>query len=136
MISSHLTPVIAVHLGLALGALVLGPLALSVRKAGPLHRVSGYAWVTLMLGATISSAFIRDFRLPNLMGFTPLHIFTVVTLAGLIAALVSIARHNVEGHKKAMWRTYLGGCVGAGLFALLPGRFLGDLVWHHWLALV
>ncbi|MCD6735187.1 MAG: hypothetical protein LT103_16525 [Burkholderiaceae bacterium] len=35
-----------------------------------------------------------------------------------------------------MWITYLGGCVGAGLFALLPGRYLGQLLWHHALGLI
>jgi uncharacterized membrane protein len=136
MTLTHLTPVIAVHMSLALGALALGPIALTARKGSPLHRASGYAWVALMLGAAISSAFIRDFRLPNLMGYTPIHLFTVGTIVGVTAAVVFIVRRNVAAHRRIMWRTYLGGCVGAGLFALLPSRLLGDLVWHQWLALV
>ena len=131
-----LTPIIAVHMSLALGALALGPVALTARKGSPLHRASGYTWVVLMLGAAISSAFIRDFRLPNLMGYTPIHIFTVTTIVGVCAAVIFAVRRNIAMHKRTMWRTYLGGCIGAGLFALLPGRFLGDLVWHQWLALV
>ena len=131
-----LTPVIAVHVSFALGALVLGPVALTARKGSPLHRASGYAWVVLMLGAAISSAFIRDFRLPNLMGYTPIHIFTVATIVGVTAAVIFAVRRNIAMHKRIMWRTYVGGCVGAGLFALLPSRLLGDLVWHQLLALV
>ena len=131
-----LSPVIAVHMSLALAALALGPIALTARKGSPLHRTSGYAWAVLMVGAAISSAFIRDFRLPNLMGYTPIHILTVATLMGVTAAIVFAARRNIALHKRIMWRTYIGGCIGAGLFALLPGRLLGDLVWHQWLALV
>jgi uncharacterized membrane protein len=33
-------------------------------------------------------------------------------------------------HQKAMRGTFWGGCV-AGLFALAPGRFLGQWLWHH-----
>jgi uncharacterized membrane protein len=136
MALAQLSPAIIVHMTLAIGALVLGPVALTVRKGSRLHRASGYMWVTLMLGAAISSALIRDFRLPNIMGYTPIHIFTIMTIAGVTAALVFIARRNIKAHKQIMWQTYLGGCIGAGTFALLPSRYLGDLVWHQWLALV
>ena len=89
-----------------------------------------------MLGAALSSVFIRDFRLPNLAGFTPIHILTVVTFVGVISALVAIAQRNVQAHRKAMLRAYVGGCIGAGAFALMPGRYLGGLLWHHTLGLV
>ena len=127
----HLSPAIVVHLSLAAGALLLGPLALRARKGSRLHRSTGYAWVTLMAGAALSSVFIRDFGMPNLWGYTPIHILTVVTLFGITAGLIFIARRDVPAHRRAMWRTYLGGCIGAGTFALLPGRYLGDLLWHH-----
>ena len=130
------SPAVIVHLFLALGALVLGPLALSARKGSRLHRASGYMWVTLMLGAALSSLFIRDFRLPNVMGYTPIHILTAVTLVGIVAALVFVARGNIAAHKHTMWRVYLVGCVGAGVFALLPSRVLGQLVWHQTLGLI
>lgn len=126
-----LSPAVIVHLALAAGALLLGPLALSARKGSRWHRASGYAWVTLMLGAALSAVFIRDFRLPNLAGFTPIHILVVVTFAGVGRGLVYVAQRRIEAHRKTMWATYLGACVGAGVFTLLPGRYLGDLVWHH-----
>lgn len=133
---SHLSPAIVIHLFMALAALVLGPLALRARKGSRLHRGAGYAWVTLMLGAAVSSVFIRDFDLPNLWGYTPIHILTLVTFAGVGGGLYFIARRRIDTHRKVMWSTYLGGCVGAGVFALLPNRFLGEVVWHQWLALV
>ena len=90
-----------------------------------------------MIGAALSSVFIRDFRLPNLFGYTPIHILDRGD-AGRRGdgASYAIARRNVAAHRKAMLRAYLGGCLGAGVFALMPGRYLGDLLWHHTLGLV
>jgi uncharacterized membrane protein len=34
-----------------------------------------------------------------------------------------------------MQRLYFQACIGAGLFTLLPSRYLGDLLWHQTLAL-
>lgn len=133
---SSLSPAIAVHLFLALGALALGPLALRARKGSRLHRASGYMWITLMLGAALSSVFIRDFELPNVFGYTPIHLLTVLTFAGIAAALYYVARRNIRQHRRVMWMVYLGGCVGAGTFALLPNRYLGQLLWHGGLGVI
>ena len=129
----QLTPVVAIHLSAALGALALGPVALWARLGTPqrpvLHRAFGYAWVTLMVAASVSALFIRDTRLPNLAGYTPIHLLVPVSLGGIMAALWQLARGNVRRHRRFMLGTYLGGCVGAGLFALLPGRLLGQWLW-------
>ena len=136
----QLTPTIAVHMTAALGALALGPVALWARlgreQRPRLHRAVGFTWVALMLVTAISALFIRDFRLPNLAGYTPIHLITIGTLAGLAAAMVAIARRNIRRHRQAMWSAYLGGCVVAGLLALLPGRFLGHWLWHETLGLL
>jgi uncharacterized membrane protein len=136
----QLTPVIAIHMTAALGALLTGPIALWARKGAAqrprLHRAFGYAWVTLMLMTAISAIFIRDFRLPNLAGFTPIHLLIPVTLAGLFGAFWFLYQRNIEGHRRTMQRLYLGACVGAGAFTLLPGRYLGQMVWGQWLGLV
>ena len=133
---ASLSPAIVVHLAFAASALVLGPMALSARKGSRFHRSLGYAFVTLIVGASLSSIFIRDFALPNLWGYTPIHILTVGSLVGVGMALFAIARRNFSAHKRGMWSVYLGGCVGAGAFALMPGRYLGDLLWHHGLGLI
>jgi uncharacterized membrane protein len=124
----------------ALAALALGPVALWARRQGAarprLHRAAGYAWVTLMLATAVSALFIRDFRLPNLAGYTAIHLFVPYTLAGLFLALRHLFRGNLALHRKHMLGLYFGACVGAGLFTLLPGRYLGQLVWGHWLGLL
>lgn len=136
----QLTPLIAVHLTAALGALVTGPVALWARKGRTerpkLHRAFGYAWVTLMLITAVSALFIRDFHLPNLAGYTPIHLLVPLTLAGLVGAFVHLARGNIAEHRKTMQGLYVGACLVAGSFTLLPSRYLGQLVWGQWLGLL
>ena len=129
----ELTPVIAVHMTAALGALATGPVALWARRGRSphprLHRAFGYAWVTLMLATAVSALFIRDFRLPNIAGYTPIHILVPVVLLGLFGAFRRLARGDIAGHRIRMKGLYFGACVVAGAFTLLPGRYLGRLVW-------
>ena len=142
----QMPPMIAVHLTAALAALLVGPVALWARRghtAGPtthqrprLHRAAGYAWVTLMLLTALSSLFIHDPALTGLFGFSPIHLFVPVTLLGLVQAFRQLFRGNVAGHRKTMLSLYLGACVGAGVFTLLPQRTLGQLVWGQWLGLL
>ncbi|MEY4754831.1 MAG: hypothetical protein RJA44_2506 [Pseudomonadota bacterium] len=133
---ASLPPAVQIHLLLALVALLLGPLALRARKGSVLHRRAGYAWVLLMLGAAASSLWIRDFHLPNLAGYTPIHLLTLLTFSGLAGAIWAVLHGRIALHRQAMRQVYYGGCLGAGLFTLLPGRYLGDLLWHHALGLI
>ena len=140
------TPAITIHLAAALAALAIGPVALWARRGHArghvrtlrpgLHRAAGYAWVTLMLATAISALFIRDFNLPNIAGYTPIHLFVPYTLGGLYLAFAHLRRGHIEGHRKSMLGLYLGACVTAGAFTLLPGRYLGQLVWGQWLGLL
>ncbi len=140
----QVTPVIAIHLSAALAALAVGPVALWARRghaAGRparvrLHRAAGYAWVTLMLASAVSALFIRDFNLPNIGGYTPIHLFVPYTLGALFIAFRHLLNGNIAGHRKAMLALYFGACVTAGAFTLLPSRTLGQLVWGQWLGLL
>lgn len=115
---------VVVHLAAALAALALGPVALLVRKGTRGHRAAGYAWFTLMLATALSSVFILDRRLPNLGGYTAIHLLTVGALVGLSLGVRYIVRGNVRGHRRAMAATYVG-LVVAGMFALAPNRLVG-----------
>jgi uncharacterized membrane protein len=140
----QLTPVIAIHLSAALAALAVGPVALWARRgqaAGQaprarLHRAAGYAWVSFMLASAVSALFIRDFGLPNIGGYTPIHLFVPYTLGGLFIAFRHLLNGNIAGHRKNMIGLYLGACIGAGAFTLLPSRYLGQLVWGEWFGLL
>jgi uncharacterized membrane protein len=135
-----MSPLIAVHMTAALLAVATGPVALWARRTGNphprLHRAFGYAWVTLMLVTAGSAVFIRDFSLPNIGGYTPIHLLVPLVPGGLLAAFWLLARGNVRGHRIAMKSLYVGACLVAGAFTLLPNRYLGQLVFGQWLGLV
>jgi uncharacterized membrane protein len=131
----QLTYTIAVHMSLALTAVAIGPVALWARQGrtarARLHRAFGYAWVTCMLGAALTGLFIRDFRLPNFWGYTPIHLLIPLTVFSLFRAFRFLAAGNIPGHRKTMQWLYFNACIVAGGFTLLPGRYLGDLVWRQ-----
>ena len=136
----QMTPLIAVHMSAAITAVVLGPFALWARLGRTtrprLHRAFGYAWVTCMIAAALSAVFIRDFGLPNIAGYTPIHLLIPVTLVSLYKAFVYLHQGNFQGHRKTMQWLYISACLIAGAFTLLPKRYLGNLIWSNWLGLI
>jgi uncharacterized membrane protein len=132
-----LSPIVAVHATAAIGAVVTGPVALWARKGAKqrpkLHRAFGYAWVTLMVIAAVSAMFIRDFRpgMPNIAGFTLIHLFVPATFIGLFGAFYYLAQGNIAKHRETMQRLYFGACLVAGFFALAPQRIIGHYLWSQ-----
>ncbi len=135
----QMTPVIAIHLAAAVTATVIGPLALWARLGRAqhprLHRAFGYAWVTLMVVTAVSAIFIRSTTIININGYTPIHLLIPVVFGLLFLAFWFLARGNISGHRRTMLRLYIGGCIVAGSFTLLPNRYLGNLIWKQWLGL-
>ena len=135
----QLTPLIAIHLSAALAAVAIGPIALWARRGHAsrspasqrprLHRAAGYAWVTLMLITAVSAIFISDPAVPNIAGFSAIHLLIPVVLGSLFLAFRQLFRGNIRGHRTTMLSLYVGACLIAGAFTLLPGRLLGQLVW-------
>ena len=128
-------PLIFCHLLMAVGALLLGAWMLWARKGDTLHRRLGWAWAGLMGGTALSSAFILDTGMPNIAGFTPIHAFTLLVAVQLPRGIRHARAGRVAEHRRVMRGLYKGGCLVAGLFTLLPGRFLGTLLWQHTLGL-
>lgn len=135
-----ITPLIAVHMTAALLAIATGPVALWARKGAiqrpKLHRAFGYAWVTLMVITAVSALFIKAEIMPLVAGMGPIHVLSFATLGGLILSFWYLSKGNIAGHRKTMQGLYIGACLVAGAFTLLPGRFLGDLLWVQWLGLL
>jgi len=129
-------PVVFFHLVTAMAALLLGIVILTRRKGTSHHRALGWTWVLLMGSSAVATAFIRGYHLPNLAGFTAIHLFTVGVAFGLPYAVWNARHGNIVAHRWTMRGIYIGGCVLAGLFTLVPGRFLGDLLWKHALAAI
>lgn len=128
-----ITPAIAIHLAATLAATAIGPIALWTRlgrqpRPRP-HQAAGYAWVTLMVIAAISALFIRDFARPNLAGYSWIHLLIPFTLGQLLLSWRALRRGNLAAHRKIMQGLYVGACLIAGAFALLPGRLLGSWLW-------
>ena len=111
-----------IHIVSALCALALGTALLSRRLKGDrLHRIAGWTWVVLMLTVAISSLWI-----PKFMTLSWIHIFTLVTLVFLPLGVYRARTHDVKRHRGTMIGLFSGGLVIAGLFTLVPGRFLGN----------
>jgi uncharacterized membrane protein len=135
----EMSPLIAVHATSAMLALVTGPVAIWARKGAArrprLHRAFGYAWVTLMIVTAVSAIFIRGGNIPNIGGFSPIHLLSPLVLFSLYGSFRYLAQGNIDRHRKTMVRLYVGSCIVAGGFTLLPGRLIGDLVWVDWLGI-
>ncbi len=129
-------PLIFIHVACALGATLLGVLMLLRRKGTGSHRALGWVWVLLMGGTAASSVFISASPLPHLAGFSPIHLLSAYVAWQLPMAVRDARRGDIDSHRRRMRGMFFGGCVVAGLFTLLPGRFLGALLWHDWLGLV
>ena len=102
-------------------ALVLGPVQLVLPKGTGLHRTFGWVWAAAMFSTAIATFFIRDMRDGQ---FSPIHIFSVMTLVGVPLALW-LARVKIMSHARAMIGLYIGLTI-AGVTAIAPGR----VVWN------
>ncbi len=124
-ILAKLPPVILLHLFAALAAFVLGGFQLLAPKGTVPHKLLGWIWFSLMLLVAGSAIFIRNFEgtsMPTLFGFSPIHLFVVLTLVSVPQAIIAIKRGNVKAHASAVRGLYLGGMLIAGAFTFLPGR--------------
>ncbi len=82
-----------------------------------------------MVLTALTAIFISGDKLPHIAGFGPVHVLIPISLGMLVAAFWFLAKGNISGHRKTMQRLYFGACIVAGSFTLLPGRYLGDLLW-------
>ena len=115
---------VLIHMSAAFCALGLGIVMLVRRKGTFSHKVLGRTWAALMLTVAISSLWV-----PSFLHFTWIHLFTLLTLVSLPLAIYKIRTGNVKGHARTMKGLFIGGLVIAGIFTLVPGRLLGNLLW-------
>jgi uncharacterized membrane protein len=117
-----LTFQITFHIGVALAALGLGAVMFMRAKGTRSHRALGRIWVACLAATALGSFWIRRDG-----HFSWIHLLSLWTLFGLAMAVREIRRANVRGHSAWMIGLYVG-LVVAGAFTLLPGRYLGQLV--------
>ena len=118
------TPVILAHVATAVGALVFGGITLAARKGSTMHRIFGRIWVVLMLTTALVS-----FGIQTKGHFSAIHLLSVITLVGVSAAIFAAMKGRIQAHRRGMSAAYIS-LVIAGMFTLLPGRLLGNTVWH------
>lgn len=123
--SAELTVPSAIHLAAVLPALVIGVAQLARPKGTRPHKVLGWIWVASMLVAALSSFWIMEIR--RGAGWSVIHLLSLWVLIALALSLWHVRRGNVRGHRRYMIGTLLG-LAGAGIGALMPGRFLAQLI--------
>jgi uncharacterized membrane protein len=98
---------------------------LTLKKGTSIHRLFGRTWVGLMLTTALVSFGIRSSG-----QFSWIHLLSVwiVFLLGM-ALYAVIVKRDIKRHRIWMAGGYTG-LVVAGVFALLPDRRFGYLVWH------
>jgi uncharacterized membrane protein len=117
---------IQVHAFAATVAIVLGAAILFRPKGTQAHKALGRIWVGLMLIVATSAIFINEIRLVG--PFSPIHLFVLLTYAGLWQGIREIRRGNVAAHQATMKSVYLGALLLTGAFTLLPGRRMHDVL--------
>ena len=125
--------VIQVHALSAIAAFFLGIIQFVAIKGNTQHKIVGSIWVTLMISATVTSAFIgrpigpED---PFWARFSPIHLFTIITTIGIVGGLKYLLAGGPElkKHKDPFKGIYIGGIIIAGAFAFMPGRIMHAVV--------
>ena len=119
-------PAIVIHAFAAMTAFVVGVIQFVGAKGTTAHRILGWSWVSAMLIVAVSSFWIHTIR--QFGEFSWIHGLSIGTLAMLPLGVMFARRHNISAHKKTMISIFAGALIIAGLFTLLPGRIMNEVV--------
>ena len=109
-----------------MAAFLLGLVVLFRKKGTLLHKAMGRTWVALMLAVSLSSFWIHE--LNQFMGFSWIHLLSILVLYSMTTAIFAIRRGDVRAHRIGMLSTFAGALLIAGLFTLMPGRIMHAVV--------
>jgi uncharacterized membrane protein len=119
-------PAITLHAFAAMTAFALGLVQFAAPKGTVPHRTLGWTWVALMASVAVSSFRIHQMRLIGPFG--PIHLLSIFVLVMLPLAVWKAHRHQIGTHRRIMTTMFLGALVIAGLFTLMPGRIMHQVV--------
>ena len=122
--TASFTPAIWIHVFAAVSALVLGATIFLARKGTFVHRISGRVWAGLMLVTAVSTVWIKANG-----SYSWIHLLSIATLAILAAVVYAAMSGHIRRHRMGVIGLYSGSLVVAGLFALMPHRLLGKMLW-------
>ena len=114
------------HAMAAMLAIVIGAIQFSMKKGGIKHKALGYSWVSLMLFVSISSFFIHEIKLWG--NYSPIHLLSIWTIFSVGLAIYFVRVGNIKRHRQVMIALYGFALILTGLFTLLPGRAMNQLV--------
>ncbi|HEX2802083.1 MAG TPA: hypothetical protein VHN73_08475, partial [Phenylobacterium sp.] len=102
---------VVAHLASVLLALPLGISQLVLPKGTIRHRTVGYIWIVLMVFTALVSFAVHTLN-PN--GFSPIHLFSVLTLAAAPAIAWTARTGRVQHHQRSVLGLMIGGLFIAG----------------------
>ena len=117
---------IPIHAIMAMIAIILGGIQLSMKKGGPIHKLLGRIWVGLMLIVAITSFFIHEIKLWG--AYSPIHLLSLLTIFTLGLAIYYVRIGNIKRHKQTMIALYFFALIVAGFFTLMPGRIMHQIL--------
>lgn len=125
--------VVQVHAFAAMAAFALGIVQFAAPKGTLPHKRIGLVWIVLMTAISISSIFIRPAMFPGapfLQWFSWIHIFTALTLFGVVSGVLLLLESGPahRKHWKPFASIFVGGLIIAGGFAFMPGRIMHEVV--------
>ena len=120
------TQPIPLHAIMAIVAVILGGIQLSMKKGGSIHKLLGRIWVGLMLIVAITSFFIHEIKLWG--AYSPIHFLSLWTIFILGVGIYYVRVGNIKRHKQVMIATYFFALIQTGFFTLMPGRVMHQIL--------
>ena len=118
-----------VHLSTIGPAFIIATYMMLIKKGTAQHKFLGRIYMVLMLFTATVTLFMSAQVGPTLFDhFGFIHLLSVLVLYSVPSAYFAIKAGDVKKHKLNMIGLYIGGMLVAGGFTLVPGRFLGDLI--------
>jgi uncharacterized membrane protein len=117
---------IPIHAIMAMIAVILGGIQLSMKKGGAIHKLLGRIWVGIMMFVAISSFFIHEIKLWG--AYSPIHLLSLLTIFTLGVGIYYVRVRNIKRHKQTMITLYFFALIVAGFFTLYPGRIMHQIL--------
>lgn len=106
-------------------------LILFSKKGNVLHKKIGYVYVVLIVFSALTSLVLKAHVGPTVLNhFGWIHLLSFLTLWTIPTSIIAIRNGDIVRHKKSMVLLYWTGLVLAGLFTLMPGRYLHGLLFE------
>lgn len=99
------------------------------KKGGLLHKKLGAIYMILIMFSALTSLMLKAHVGPTLVGhFGWIHLLSFLTIWTIPSSLIAIKKGNINRHKRGMKLLYWMGLILAGLFTLMPGRYLHQIL--------